>query len=242
MKRLFDIFVSILGLIITLPMLILVIFLVWVQDRYSPFYIALRVGRGEELFRMVKLRSMVINADKTGVDSTSKNDNRITLIGHFIRRFKLDEITQLWNVLRGEMSLVGPRPNVKREVDLYTDDEKLLLSVAPGITDFASNVFADEGEILAGRKDPDLSYNQLIRPWKSRLGLFYVNNRSFWLDIRLIVLTMWTMVNRKKALVGVSNLLSKMGANKELVEISKRENELIPAPPPGSTQVVVSRC
>lgn len=242
MKRLFDIIVSVLGLAMASPVLMPVIFLVWIQDRYSPFYIASRVGRGEGLFRMVKLRSMVINADKSGVDSISNNDNRITLIGRFIRRFKLDEITQLWNVLKGDMSFVGPRPNVKRQTDLYTNDEKLLLSVTPGITDFSSIVFSDEGEILADKDDPDLSYNQLIRPWKSRLGLFYVNNRSFWLDIRLIVLTILAMVNRNKALIGNSNLLSKIGADRELVEVSKREMELIPTPPPGSTQVVISRC
>lgn len=114
MKRLLDIIVSILGLVIVSPMLLPVIFLVWVLDRHSPFYIAPRVGRGERLFYMVKLRSMVVNADKSGVDSTSNNDNRITFIGHFIRKFKLDEITQLWNVLKGDMSFVGPRPNVKR--------------------------------------------------------------------------------------------------------------------------------
>lgn len=242
MKRLFDIVVSVLGLAMTSPVLMPVIFLVWVQDRYSPFYISLRVGRGEGLFRMVKLRSMVINADESGVDSTSSNDNRITFIGHFIRRFKLDEITQLWNVFKGDMSFVGPRPNVKRQTDLYTNDEKLLLSVTPGITDFSSIVFSDEGEILADKDDPDLSYNQLIRPWKSRLGLFYVENQSVWLDIKLIVYTILAIVNRNKALVKISYLLKKMGADKELVRVTRREMELIPTPPPGSTQVVISHC
>ncbi len=242
MKRLFDIVVSVLGLAMASPVLMPVIFLVWIQDRYSPFYISSRVGRGEGLFRMMKLRSMVINADESGVDSTSNNDNRITLVGHFIRRFKLDEITQLWNVLKGDMSFVGPRPNVKRQTDLYTKDEKLLLSVTPGITDFSSIVFSDEGEILADKDDPDLSYNQLIRPWKSRLGLFYVENQSVWLDIKLIVYTILAIVNRNKALVKISNLLRKMGADKELVRVTRREMELIPTPPPGSTQVVTSRC
>jgi lipopolysaccharide/colanic/teichoic acid biosynthesis glycosyltransferase len=108
---------------------------------------------------------------------------RITPVGQFIRGYKLDELTQLWNVLKGEMSLVGPRPNVKRETDLYTKVEKDLLTVKPGITDFASIVFSDEGEILSGQSDPDVSYNQLIRPGKSRLGLFYIKVRSIKTDI-----------------------------------------------------------
>ena len=112
MKRLLDICVSLIGLLALSPVLLPVIFLVWRQDGHSPFYIAPRVGKGERIFRMVKLRSMVINADKSGVDSTSGNDSRITAVGHFIRRYKLDELTELWNVLLGDMSLVGPRPNV----------------------------------------------------------------------------------------------------------------------------------
>jgi len=120
MKRLFDLLLSILGLIIASPILIPVIIIVWMQDWHSPFYVASRVGEKETLFKMIKLRSMIVNADKSGVDSTSANDQRITNIGRFIRKFKLDELTQLWNVLIGDMSLVGPRPNVKRETDLYT--------------------------------------------------------------------------------------------------------------------------
>lgn len=114
--------------------------------------------------------------------------------------------------------------------------------MTPGITDFSSIVFSDEGEILADKDDPDLSYNQLIRPWKNRLGLFYVENQSVWLDIKLIVYTFLAIVNRNKALVKISNLLKKMGADKELVRVTRRKVELIPTPPPGSTQVVTSRC
>ena len=142
MKRLFDINVSLIGLLVLSPVLLPVMFLVWRQDGHSPFYIAPRVGKGERIFRMVKLRSMVINADKSGVDSTSGNDSRITSVGHFIRRYKLDELTELWNVLLGDMSLVGPRPNVQRETNLYSEVEKELLSVRPGITDFSSIVFS----------------------------------------------------------------------------------------------------
>ena len=152
MKRLFDVFISFSGLLFLSPVLLTFMYLVYRQDKKSPFYIAPRSGRNGMTFKMVKLRSMVIDADKSGVDSTSGNDMRITPIGHKIRRYKLDELIQLWNVLIGDMSLVGPRPNVKTETDLYTDVEEGLLSVRPGITDFSSIVFSDEGEILEGER------------------------------------------------------------------------------------------
>jgi len=237
-KRLFDILASLFGLLITSPILLLVMFLVWKEDKRSPFYIALRSGRNGATFNMVKLRSMLVGADKSGVDSTSSNDMRITPIGHKIRRYKLDELIQLWNVLIGDMSLVGPRPNVKTETDLYTNVEKGLLSVRPGITDFSSIVFSDEGEILEGKKDPDLTYNQLIRPWKSRLGLIYVENQSFLLDIRLIIYTMVAIISKKRALNWVVNQLKIMNVDSDVVNISKREMELYPFPPPGSNKIV----
>jgi lipopolysaccharide/colanic/teichoic acid biosynthesis glycosyltransferase len=190
---------------------------------------------------MVKLRSMIIGADSSGVDSTSHGDLRITAVGSFIRRYKLDEVTQLVNVLRGDMSLVGPRPNVRRETDLYTDVECGLLSVKPGITDFASIVFADEGEVLDGHDDPDIAYNQLIRPGKSRLGLFYIEHRSIWVDLRICLLTGVGIVSRERALLGVSELLAELGANRELVALATRHHELQPNPPPGAAYVVTSR-
>ena len=190
---------------------------------------------------MVKLRSMVKNADTTGVDSTGSNDQRITAVGHFIRRFKLDELTQLWNVLIGDMSLVGPRPNVKRETDLYTATEKRLLDVKPGITDFSSIVFSDEGDILSNQADPDLAYNQLIRPWKSRLGLFYIDNRSLWLDIQLVGFTAIAIVSRTKSLALVGSTLTKCGANSELKTIALRQAPLNPTPPPGASEIVTAR-
>src|SRR5258706_11897139 len=150
-KRLFDVVLSFFGLAAASPVLVPTTIAVWLQDFHSPFYIAPRVGMGGRNFRMVKLRSMVINADRTGVDSTGAADRRITAVGRFIRRYKLDELTQLWNVLLGDMSLVGPRPNVKRETDLYTEVEKGLLAAQPGITDFSSIIFSDEGEILADK-------------------------------------------------------------------------------------------
>jgi len=240
-KRLVDILASFFGLLVISPILLPVMFLVWKEDKKSPFYIAPRSGRNGATFKMVKLRSMVVDADKSGVDSTSGNDMRITPIGHKIRRYKLDELIQLWNVLIGDMSLVGPRPNVKSETDLYTDVENGLLLVRPGITDFSSIVFSDEGEILEGKDDPDLAYNQLIRPWKSRLGLVYIENQSFLLDIQLIIYTVVAIISKKKALNWVANQLKKINVDSDVVNISKREVKLYPFPPPGSDQVVGSR-
>jgi lipopolysaccharide/colanic/teichoic acid biosynthesis glycosyltransferase len=240
-KRIFDLLASAAGLILASPVLLPVMFLVWRQDKHSPFYVAPRVGRGGGEFKMVKLRSMVINADKSGVDSTSANDRRITPVGHFIRRYKLDELTQLWNVLTGDMSLVGPRPNVKRETDLYTAAERQLLDVKPGITDFASIVFSDEGDILKDQADPDIAYNQLIRPGKGHLGLFYIAHRSLWVDIQLCFLTALAIVSKSRALDGVGRLLAQLGAPPDLIELASRRAPLKPAPPPGGDRIVTSR-
>lgn len=240
-KRLIDISISAVGLLILSPLLAVVMSAIWSQDQHSPFYIAPRVGRGGQLFKMIKLRSMVIRADNTGVDSTAGDDPRITRVGKFVRRYKLDEVMQLWNVLRGDMSLVGPRPNVKRETDLYTAQEQVLLQTRPGITDIASIVFSDEGDILDGREDPDLSYNQLIRPWKSRLGLIYVEQRSVSLDLRLILLTALAIMSRDRALLGVHTILSGLDVDEETRRVARREDDLVPHPPPGSTEVVTHR-
>ena len=240
-KRLLDIVISLIGLICFSPILLFVSILVWSNDKKSPFYIPPRVGKNGTIFYMVKLRSMVVNADKAGIDSTSNNDLRITSIGQKIRKYKLDELTQLWNVLLGDMSIVGPRPNVKAEIDLYTDVEKELLSIKPGITDFSSIVFSDEGKILEDKKDPDLAYHQLIRPWKSRLGLIYIKHRSITLDFEIIIYTLIALISKRTALNWVSKKLEKFRVDKDLVNISKREIELFPYPPPGSDFVITSR-
>ncbi len=240
-KRLFDFIASFLGLLVASPVLLPVMFLVWRQDRHSPFYVAPRVGQNGEPFMMMKLRSMVVNADKSGVDSTGANDRRITKVGHFIRRYKLDELTQLWNVLKGDMSLVGPRPNVQRETDLYTPLERQLLTVKPGITDFSSIIFSDEGDILKDQPDPDIAYNQLIRPGKSMLGLFYIAHRNLLLDIQLCWLTVVAILSREKALSKIQVLLQGLGADSSLLELAARQKPLTPQPPPGGTKVVTSR-
>ena len=241
MKRLFDVFISFSGLLFLSPVLLTFMYLVYRQDKHSPFYIAPRVGKDGLMFKMLKLRSMSVDADKSGVDSTSVDDSRITPLGYRIRRYKLDEFTQLWNVLIGNMSLVGPRPNVLSDTQLYTVIEKDLLKVRPGITDFSSIVFSDEGEILKGKDDPDLSYNQLIRPWKSRLGLAYIENQSIFLDIQIIFYTIVAIISKPKALIWVVQKLNNLDVDEDTVRVSKREVDLFPFPPPGSNEIVRSR-
>jgi lipopolysaccharide/colanic/teichoic acid biosynthesis glycosyltransferase len=241
MKRFFDILASSVGLAITSPVLLLFMLLIWLEDFNSPFYVAPRAGRHGNAFRMIKLRSMITGADSSGVDSTSDVDERITWIGRVIRRYKIDEFSQLWNVLRGDMSLVGPRPNVLREVALYTEEEGHLVDGRPGVTDIASIVFSDEGDILADSADPDLKYNQVIRPWKSRLGLLYVQKQSFFLDLQIIGLTALAIVSRPLALRGVQSVLEKLGADDQLKHVARRDQPLEPYPPPGANQIVRNR-
>ena len=240
-KRLVDILASFFGLLFFSPILLPAMFLIWKEDKKSPFYITPRLGKNGKSFKMIKLRSMEVDADKSGVVSSSENDMRITPIGYKIRKYKFDELIQLWNVLIGDMSLVGPRPNVKNETDLYTNVEKELFSVRPGITDFSSIVFSDEGDILKGKDNPDLVYNQLIRPWKSRLGLIYIKNQSFLLDIKMIIYTLVEIFSKQRSLNWVVSQLKLMNADANVVNISKREEELYPFPPPGTDKVVTKR-
>jgi lipopolysaccharide/colanic/teichoic acid biosynthesis glycosyltransferase len=240
-KRALDVAVAAIALVVLSPILLLMATVIWAQDYRSPFYIAARAARGGGTFRMVKFRSMTVGADRSGVDSTSANDSRITSVGRFLRRYKLDELPQLWNVLCGQMSFVGPRPQVIREVELYTPVERQLLDARPGITDLASIVFADEGDILGPYADPDIAYNQLVRPWKSRLGLLYVRHASATLDVRIVWLTLVALVSRGRALAGVAALLEHLDADAATLEVSRRRAPLQPAVPPGASTVVVRR-
>ena len=241
MKRVFDILASFFGLLFMSPILLVFMYLIYRQDKHSPLYIAPRVGKNGKMFNIIKLRSMSINADKNGANSTSLNDARITEVGHKIRKYKLDEFTQLWNVLIGDMSLVGPRPIVLADANLYTDVERKLFSVKPGITDFSSIVFSDEGKILENKKDPDLAYNQLIRPWKSRLGLIYIQNQSLLLDVKIIIYTLIAIISKQRALNWVSSQLESINVDSNVVSISKRKVELYPFPPPGIDKVITRK-
>ncbi|PIT99555.1 MAG: sugar transferase [Bdellovibrionales bacterium CG10_big_fil_rev_8_21_14_0_10_45_34] len=241
MKRLFDIFFSFFALILTSPLLLVALFAVYRHDRRSPFFLSERVGKNALPFKMIKIRTMVVGAHANQVDSTKKDDPRITRVGHLIRRFKVDELTQFLNVLMGDLSVVGPRPNVQREIKIYTHEEKKLLTIKPGVTDLSSVVFFDLANILEGYEDANIAYNQLVRPWKSRLGLLYVEHQNLFLDLKVIWLTVLSFVNRPLALRGVQSLVKKLGGSAELVAVSGRSAPLLPAKPPGATEVVTDR-
>ena len=193
-KRALDILSSLFGLIAVSPILIAITLLIKREDRGPIFYRGVRVGRFGKTFRIFKFRTMVLNAEKMGGPSTADDDPRITKVGKFIRKFKLDELPQLLNVLKGEMSIVGPRPEVQMYVDMFTEEEKAILSVRPGITDWASIWNPDEGAILAGSPDPEKTYMEKIRPEKIRLQMKYVRERSFWNDLKIIAQTIITIV------------------------------------------------
>jgi lipopolysaccharide/colanic/teichoic acid biosynthesis glycosyltransferase len=227
MKRIFDLVFSLIGLIIFSPIILITALSIWLNDFGNPFYSAMRMGQNMRPFIMYKFRSMIINADKNGVMSTSGSDERITSVGIFIRKFKLDEISQLLNVFLGDMSLVGPRPQIVEYVlKEYTEIEKPLLSIKPGITDISSIVFSDEGDILNGSVDPDKAYNLLIRPWKSRLGLLYVNRRNFILDIIIIILTIIAIINKPTALKVINKILVLFKVEDDLIEVCLRKKNL----------------
>jgi lipopolysaccharide/colanic/teichoic acid biosynthesis glycosyltransferase len=194
LKRLFDLMTSIIGLTILGPLLLFLSFRIRKEDGGPVFYRGARIGLNGKIFYIYKFRSMVINAEKLGGSSTSEADPRITEVGALLRRYKLDELPQLINVLIGDMSLVGPRPEVKHYTDMYTEEERSILTVRPGITDWASIWNADEGAVLANAEDPDKAYEELIRPNKLKLQLKYVREKDFWVDLKIIFLTLLAVI------------------------------------------------
>lgn len=199
MKRLFDILVSLLALLLLWPLMLILALLIKRDSSGPVFYKGIRASRGGGTFKMLKFRTMVVNADKIGGPSSSADDPRITRMGAWLRKYKLDELPQLINVLKGDMSFVGPRPEVLSEVEKYTTEERLLLSVRPGITDWASIKFNDEGEILKGCADPHQAYLEKIRPEKVRLGLEYVRQHSFLVDMKILTETFLTIFKTRAA-------------------------------------------
>ena len=197
MKRVFDVIVSAIGLLLGSPFVLPISALIKLTSRGPVFYFSWRIGRCGKPFRLCKFRTMSANADKIGGSSTSDNDPRITKIGKFLRKYKVDEFPQLLNVLKGEMSIVGPRPEVPYYVNLFTEAERAILSVRPGITDLATLWNADEGMVLVGSPDPEKTYFEKIRPQKIKLQLEYVRTQSFWTDIRIIIDTLSVIVLRR---------------------------------------------
>lgn len=196
MTRLFDILAAALGLLFLFPLLLLFAVMVKLDSPGPVFYRGRRTGRYGIPFRIFKFRTMVVDAEKVGGLSTAANDLRVTRVGRFLRKYKLDELPQLINVLKGEMSIVGPRPEVEEYTSCYDEEERLALTVRPGITDYASICFANLGEVL-GSEDADRVYVERVRPIKNQLRVKYVRERTFAGDLKIIVLTFITLMRRR---------------------------------------------
>jgi lipopolysaccharide/colanic/teichoic acid biosynthesis glycosyltransferase len=241
LKRALDLAVAALAFLLTLPVALAALLAVWLSGGGNPFYVSERVGRHGRRFRFLKIRTMVPQASASAVDTTVAGDPRVTAVGRVIRALKFDELPQLLHVLSGRMSMVGPRPNVPREVALYTAAERELLAVPPGITDLASIVFADLAETLRHAADANIAYNQLVRPWKSRLGLQYLSCASLGVDLHIIYYTVSVLVARRWTLARISALLRRHGAPEDLCRFVLRTEPLRPVAPPGADAIVTSR-
>jgi lipopolysaccharide/colanic/teichoic acid biosynthesis glycosyltransferase len=197
LKRIIDVLTSAAGLIILVPLILVIAFLIKREDGGAVLYRGVRVGRKGRLFKIYKFRTMVVGADQLGGPCTAENDPRITGIGRTLRKYKLDELPQLMNVLKGEMSLVGPRPEVEEYVRLYTEEEKMIMDVLPGITDWASIWNPDEGAFLAQYPDPDRAYMEILRPHKLELQKKYVQEMSLHTDLKILWMTIKALITRK---------------------------------------------
>jgi lipopolysaccharide/colanic/teichoic acid biosynthesis glycosyltransferase len=194
-KRFFDIIVAAIGLVLLAPTLALIALMVKLRPPGPALYRGTRVGLGGKLFSMLKFRTMVVNAESLGGSATAADDQRLTSSGKFLRRYKLDELPQLLNVLAGDMSLVGPRPEVQKYVGLYSPEEQAILSVRPGITDWASIWNSNEAAVLEGSRDPEKAYEELIRPTKITLQLLYVRSHSLLMDLKILLHTGLKLIN-----------------------------------------------
>lgn len=194
-KRLFDIFFSFIGLVILLPFFIIIGLLIVIDSPGGVFYKQTRVGKNNKDFKLFKFRSMRTDSDKKGLLTVGGRDSRITRMGYFIRKYKIDELPQLLNVFLGDMSLVGPRPEVRKYVSLYNESQKKVLRVKPGITDFASIEYSNENEILGKAENPEQVYIDEIMPAKLNLNLKYIAEQSFITDLKIIFKTIVKIIN-----------------------------------------------
>ena len=198
-------------LVILSPFLLLGVLLVFFNDRKNPFYTPLRVGKNGTLFSMIKLRTMVYQADQNGVIATAASDARITAVGRYLRPLKFDEFFQLINVIKGDMLLIGPRPQLISEYQSFTEKEKGIVRVKPGMSDFASLFLSKMEFFLSDYADPYQGYFHVCRPIKSRLALFYAEHRSVWIDIQLLFLNATNFLNHRWTLRYMAKQLAKMG-------------------------------
>ncbi len=189
LKRIFDICFSLIGLILLLPFFLFISILIIIDSKGGVFYKQVRVGKDEIDFKLFKFRSMRTDSDKKGLLTVGGRDSRITRMGYYIRKYKIDELPQLINVFLGDMSLVGPRPEVRRYTDLYNDEQKKVLSVKPGITDYASIEYSNENELLGKADNPERVYIDEIMPAKLKLNLRYIQEQGLLTDVKIIIKT-----------------------------------------------------
>ena len=194
-KRLFDIIASLIGIIILSPVLLLISLFIVFESGFPILYRQKRVGKDNKDFFLLKFRSMNKGADKKGLLTIGEKDSRITRVGYYLRKYKLDELPQLLNVLTGNMSIVGPRPEVRKYVDLYSDDQKKVLSVKPGITDYASMEYTNENEILAKSTEPEQLYIQEVMPKKLFLNQKYIQEMGLMTDIKIVFRTISKIIS-----------------------------------------------
>jgi lipopolysaccharide/colanic/teichoic acid biosynthesis glycosyltransferase len=194
-KRLFDIFFSIVGLTILLPLFLVIALVIAIESKGGVFYLQHRVGKNNIDFKLYKFRTMFVNSDKSGLITVGMRDSRITKVGYILRKYKFDELPQLLNVLQGTMSFVGPRPEVRKYVELYNDDQLNVLKVKPGITDYASIEYSNENELLGNASDPDQLYVEVIMPAKLSLNLKYIQEISIATDVKLILQTIKKIIS-----------------------------------------------
>lgn len=195
MTRLFDIFFSTVGLIILSPLFLILAIWIKIDSNGPVFYKQIRIGKDNKDFKLFKFRSMVTNADEKGLITVGGRDPRVTRSGYIIRKYKLDELPQLINVFKGNMSLVGPRPEVRRYVDMYDEEQKKVLTVKPGITDYASIEYIDENEIIGKAENPEKVYIEKIMPEKIEYNMKYINNRSVKEYFKIVFLTLKKIID-----------------------------------------------
>jgi len=197
MKRIIDILLSFIVLVLGMPFYLIIGMLIALDTKGRVLYKQSRVGRNNVDFELYKFRTMCVDADQGSLITVGTHDARITRVGAFLRRFKIDEVPQFFNILKGEISIVGPRPEVRKYVDMYTPEQMRVLSVRPGLTDYASIRYVNENEILAASSDPERTYIEDIMPDKLNLNLKYIDEQSFWTDVKIILQTIIAIINRK---------------------------------------------
>ncbi len=195
-KRIFDIIFSFFGIILLAPILMILAIIIKLDSKGPILFIQSRVGLNNKDFNIFKFRTMKMESDKKGLLTLGNKDSRITKVGYFLRRYKIDEFPQLLNILLGDMSFVGPRPELRKYVNYYPKEDLIVLSVRPGITSLASIEFRNEVELLKVAKDPEAFFIQSIIPKKNRLNELYIEKSSFWFDLKLIIITIFRVITQ----------------------------------------------